>query len=345
MVLGSIKRLSKVARDFNVGISTIVDFLHKKGFDIGSDPNSKISEEAFTLLEKEYKGDINLKKESEKINLKSHRGTHETISLDDVKEAPHKHHDDEYEDDEVIIKGHSSKKTEPVPSKPERKDDFISATRQEIEAPKVLGKIDLNNLGGFKKKEEPVASSEKPVAAVKKPMPEERPIQEPPVEAPEEKPVKPVQPERPAKIESVEADNGNDESSDSEMLSMDVPKVEEVKVVGRIDLDMLNQKTRPAKKTKKQREDERRERERSRRDVQRPAESEPAQNSSQPEERTAPVVIKARVEKLSGPTVVGKIDLPEERKPQGGGSDQAQQQNRKRKENVSRKKVPKISNA
>jgi translation initiation factor IF-2 len=71
MVLGSIKRLSKVARDFNVGISTIVDFLHKKGFDIGSDPNSKISEDAFTLLEKEYKGDINLKKESEKINLKS----------------------------------------------------------------------------------------------------------------------------------------------------------------------------------------------------------------------------------------------------------------------------------
>ena len=42
MVIGSIKRLSKVARDFNVGISTIVDFLHRKGFDIDTNPNNKI---------------------------------------------------------------------------------------------------------------------------------------------------------------------------------------------------------------------------------------------------------------------------------------------------------------
>ena len=75
MVIGSsIKRLSKVARDFNVGISTIVEFLHKKGFDIDTNPNNKITDDAFHLLEKEYKGDISLKKESEKINLKSHRG-------------------------------------------------------------------------------------------------------------------------------------------------------------------------------------------------------------------------------------------------------------------------------
>jgi len=63
MVIGnSIKRLSKVARDFNVGISTIVEFLHKKGFAIDSDPNNKISDDAYHLLEKEYKGDISLKK-------------------------------------------------------------------------------------------------------------------------------------------------------------------------------------------------------------------------------------------------------------------------------------------
>jgi len=53
MVIGNIRRLSKVARDFNVGISTIVEFLHKKGFDIDSNPNNKISDDAFHCHEKE----------------------------------------------------------------------------------------------------------------------------------------------------------------------------------------------------------------------------------------------------------------------------------------------------
>jgi len=344
MVLGSIKRLSKVARDFNVGISTIVDFLHKKGFDIGSDPNSKITDDAFSLLEKEYKGDINLKKESEKINLKSHRGTHETISLEDVKDAGHKHQEDDYEDDEVIIKGHSPKKVEsgPHPShaKPERKDDFISGTRQEIEAPKVIGKIDLNNLGGAKKKEEPVASSDKPKPVAPKPVVEEKPVREAHVQH-EEKPAKPVEVEKPVQVavpdkqEPVEEDRFS-----SDNIATNIPKVEEVKVVGRIDLDMLNQKTRPAKKSKKQREDERRDRERTRREAQRPVESESVQEERPTEEREAPVVIKAKVERLSGPTVVGKIELPNDKRPTGVVSDANQQQNRKKKRKRISKDTP-----
>jgi len=152
MVIGSIKRLSKVARDFNVGISTIVDFLHKKGFDIDTNPNNKITDDAFHLLEKEYKGDVNLKKESEKLNLKSHRGAKESVSLDDVKDSGHKKIDEDFDDDEVIIKGHNSLKTEPVqhnehkPFKAEPKEERFEIPRSEIEAPKAIGKIDLDNL-------------------------------------------------------------------------------------------------------------------------------------------------------------------------------------------------------
>ncbi len=335
MVLGSIKRLSKVARDFNVGISTIVDFLHRKGFDIGSDPNSKISDDAFTLLEKEYKGDISLKKESEKINLKSHRGSHETISLEDVKDGSHKHREDDYDEEEVIIKGHSPKKAEPAPQvKHERKDDFISGTRQEIEAPKILGKIDLNNLGGVKKKEEP-APVERPRPVVQKAIVEEKPVQvekPQPVEIPD-KPV--IKEEKPVIVEAPEIkatpDEDNNDRFDSDIVTTNVPKVEEVKVVGRIDLDMLNQKTRPAKKTKKQREEERRERERARREMQRPVENETVREEKPHVEREAPVVIKAKIEKLSGPTVVGKIDLPNDKRPGGMSQEQGQQQNRKKK--------------
>lgn len=61
MVDGNTIRLSKLARECNVGIHTIVDFSHKKGFhDIGTDPNTKVSAEAVQLLEKEYKVDMSV---------------------------------------------------------------------------------------------------------------------------------------------------------------------------------------------------------------------------------------------------------------------------------------------
>ena len=48
-------RLSKAAREFNVGISTIVEFLHKKGIEIDSSPNAKIDPEVYDLLAEEYR--------------------------------------------------------------------------------------------------------------------------------------------------------------------------------------------------------------------------------------------------------------------------------------------------
>jgi len=362
MVIGSsIKRLSKVARDFNVGISTIVEFLHKKGFDIDTNPNNKITDDAFHLLEKEYKGDISLKKESELINLKSHRGAHESISLEDVKDSGHKHVEEDYEDDEVIIKGHNPKKVEPVshveakPIRPEHKDELITTNRQEIESPKVVGKIDLNNLGGIKKKEDPLAPIvppapvEQPKPVHHKPVVEAQPVQETPVVVPEVKAHKPPKEHKPAPIvipeakeESVRIESEDDRFS-SDHVTTNVPTVEDVKVVGRIDLDLLNQKTRPAKKSKKQKEDERKDRERVRRDVQKPTESEAVQQGTPPverPERVGPTVIKAKAERLSGPTVVGKIDLASDKRPVGQSNDAAAQANRKKKRKRISKDIP-----
>lgn len=352
MVIGSIKRLSKVARDFNVGISTIVDFLHRKGFDIDTNPNNKITDDAYLLLEKEYKGDVNLKKESEKINLKSHRGAKESISLDDVKDSGHKHADEDYEEDEVIIKGHTSRKTEsgipaePKPVRSEHKEELITTPRQEIEAPKVIGKIDLDHLGGVKKKEEPVAPVENPKPVHHKPVTEEKPIREIPVAAEEVKVPKPVKEEKPAPAEKAEVREEAAEAQDADdrfnadMVTTNVPKVEEVKVVGRIDLALLNQKTRPAKKSKKQKEEERKEREKVRRDVQRPAEAENTQEETAETVRTAPTVIKAKAERLAGPTVVGKIELPSDKKPAAQSAESLQQQNRKKKRKRISKDIP-----
>ncbi|MFA5329244.1 MAG: translation initiation factor IF-2 [Prolixibacteraceae bacterium] len=352
MVIGSIKRLSKVARDFNVGISTIVEFLHKKGFDIDTNPNNKISDDAFHLLEKEYKGDVSLKKESEMINLKSHRGAKESLSLDDVKDTGHKHFDDDYEEEEVIIKGHTTKKVEPTqhfeprPARHEPKEEAFVIARPEVEPVKVVGKIDLDNLNAWKKKEEPVVPEEKPKEVHHKPVSEAKPKQESPAAAEEvkvqkehkvEKPVESAVPE--VKEEQVQPDSETDRFS-SDVVTTNVPKVEEVKVVGRIDLDLLNQKTRPAKKSKKQKEEERKDRERTRRDVQKPVENENIKQETAQPERTAPTVIKAKVDKLSGPTVVGKIDLPTDKRPGGPNGDSVQQQNRKKKRKRISKDIP-----
>ena len=352
MVIGSIKRLSKVARDFNVGISTIVDFLHKKGFDIDTNPNNKITDDAFMLLEKEYKGDVSLKKESEKINLKSHRSPKESISLDDVADSGHKLVNVDVDEDEVIIKGHTSLKVEqgtyePKPARNESREESFEPSRPEIEAPKVVGKIDLDNLGARKKKEESPVLEEKAKVVEQTPSVEVKPQPEPTtvvekiaVEQREPKVEKTTVVSKPETNVVPVQEYESDDQVDSNMVSMDIPKVDEVKVVGRIDLALLNQKTRPAKKSKKQKEEERKDRERVRRDAQKPAESESNSDSTSELPRTAPTVIKANVEKLSGPTVVGKIDLPLEKKPGAPSGDAAQQQNRKKKRKRISKDIP-----
>lgn len=62
-------RLGKAATEFNVGVSTIVDFLHKKGHKIDSNPNTKLSPEMHSLLVKEYQPDKAAKDIAKHIEL------------------------------------------------------------------------------------------------------------------------------------------------------------------------------------------------------------------------------------------------------------------------------------
>ncbi|MFW5890461.1 MAG: hypothetical protein ACOCTO_03585, partial [Marinilabiliaceae bacterium] len=77
------KRLSKIAKECNVGINTIVDFLHKKGFEIESNPNTKVSEEMYDLLKKEYRSDLTVKMESEKLVERKQKGKKSSVSIED----------------------------------------------------------------------------------------------------------------------------------------------------------------------------------------------------------------------------------------------------------------------
>lgn len=71
-------RLSQVARKLNVGSSSLVDFLSSKGFDVDSSPNSKITDEQFRMLAKEYASSASEKEEA----------SHLTIGTKHVEEKP-----------------------------------------------------------------------------------------------------------------------------------------------------------------------------------------------------------------------------------------------------------------
>ena len=94
-------RLSKLAKEFNVGITTIVDFLKKKGHEVENNPNTKISEDLVKILEKEYSSEISVKKESEKLNLREFRDKKETITLQDLKKRPVDGEDQEIDEESI----------------------------------------------------------------------------------------------------------------------------------------------------------------------------------------------------------------------------------------------------
>ena len=60
-------RLNKVTRDLNVGIATVVEFLQKKGYTVEANPNTKITEEQYAMLVKEFSTDKNLRNVKTKI--------------------------------------------------------------------------------------------------------------------------------------------------------------------------------------------------------------------------------------------------------------------------------------
>jgi len=375
MVTGKTIRLSKLAREFNVGIHTIVEFLHKKGFDYNSNPNTKVSEDALALLEKEYKVDLNLKKESEKIILKSHRPKQEVISIDDKYEEEY---DEDFEEEEEEIEKIPQVTRKKEPAKEQKKEE---PKKSPVEKPKkentikVVGKVDLDSLNKpaaktKKKKEEPKPEKKEEVKEEKATEPVEatekkEEKKETPKAPKEEKPAKTKQTEVPAETKHAEVPaeakqtqvsaetkqaevpaetekTTETQKSKEDIIETEIPKVEELKVIGRIDLDSLNQKTRPAKKSRKEREKERKERRRKKPVDIKTREKALEQGSEKATaERPEEEIIKAKAGRLSGPTVVGKIDLPDKkvRKQKDEAEGSSQKRRRKRIKETGRIKL------
>ena len=226
-------RLNKVLTELNIGLQTAIDYLKNKPSlgEIKDDANvnTKISDEQYDALVREFKGDKDVKTQAGMIFPKK-------------KEKPKK---------EI---------------KPEPVVEVKEETRQTFTP---LGKIDLDAIGKPAKKEEkpqqvstePQKPQESPVAEVK----EEKPVAAKPETEAEQKQEQPVEPKEEVKVE-LDQDEANQDDSDSpeETAEIFTLKSEEkmapkVNVLGKIDLDSLNQSTRPKKKSKEERRKEREE--------------------------------------------------------------------------------------
>ena len=290
----------------NVGIATVVEFLQKKGYTVEANPNTKISEEQYAVLVKEFSTDKNLRLESERF----------------IQERQNK----ERNKASVSIEGFEKQQEKP------KSEDVIKTVVPEDARPKFkpVGKIDLDKFSGRRtdkvekapeKKVEPVVEQpvvEQPVAektVVEKPVVEsEVKKEEPKVEkveviapkpAPVEQPVvapKPAVETKPVEVEKVVVEEVKKEepkvvetapvkaeerkvertaevaatvttpteenaSKENEVFKIRQPELgAKINVIGQIDLAALNQSTRPKKKSKEEKRREREEKEKVRQD-------------------------------------------------------------------------------
>ncbi len=264
-------KISKAAKDFNVSMTTVVEFLQKKGISIDNNPNSKIDEQAYDLLVKEYAPDRDLKTMSGQVASVRKPAEKAETPVETPVETP------------AAV---AEPQTEP---------------RQNV-GPKVIGKIDLDKPGRVEPvgaepkaevkpepkaepvaeaavaapKEEPAAPKATPEAA--KPEAPKAPVAEPVKEAPKAEPVKAPEPkaevaqaapkaeapkaEAPKAEEKTEAKAESKPEVDSNFIPTTIPtSVKQgglnINVVGKIDLSTINQSTRPKKKTKEEKRNER----------------------------------------------------------------------------------------
>ena len=264
-------RLNKVTRDLNVGITTVVEFLQKKGYTIEASPNAKITEEQYAVLVKEFSTDKNLKIESEKFSQERQNKDRNKAS--------------------ISIEGFESKK---------EKEEVVKTVIPEEARPKLkqVGKIDLDNLNKktapkvvepaakvieqtpkaepvvekvVERKETPQPEKETPKPVVveeKKPEPAPQPAPAPVLEEKKEPKIEKTEEKTPQvkemEKETPEAAPVQEKEEDDVFKIRPTEFKSKINVVGQIDLAALNQSTRPKKKSKEEKRKEREEKDKQR---------------------------------------------------------------------------------
>ena len=165
-------RLIQVAKEFKVGLNTITDFLLKKGIEADVAPNALVAPDVYAVLEKEFGSNKSITG-NERDNIREKiQGNRQSVTIDAGKKAAE-------EEQEVIIKSN------------------VISVKDEVQQPKILGKIDLDGKKPAPKVEEKPKAEEKP-----QPQPQQQSQPQPKAEEKprvEEKPAEPEVKEEPKK--------------------------------------------------------------------------------------------------------------------------------------------------
>ncbi len=246
-------KISKVAKDLNVALTTVVEFLRKKGITIDDNPNARIEDDVLEILVKEFKSDKDLKNKSDQFY--SERQKEKAKVASDIHKPI----------EEIVI-----------PIEP-------------INKPKVVDKIDVE---GIKKSAEESKRVTKKEETEKKPITEAKKETSPSDKYPKEKdkkeqskkPTKSVESQKDineisetkhpvsasalekeadmekdlaATIKQETGSTASEEKPTEEIFTAGhIPNAPSINVVGKIDLSSINQQTRPKKKTKEEKRSE-----------------------------------------------------------------------------------------
>ncbi|SFK33072.1 translation initiation factor IF-2 [Proteiniphilum acetatigenes] len=314
-------RLIKVSKNLNVGINTLVEFLHKKGIEIEANPNAKIEDEQYDILIAEFGKDKNIRKEATITREKLHRRDEkrETVAIEGYElpeeQTPRKKTEKEAIETEIPdeLRPHFNvvgsidldnlhkKKSEPKREEPvkEENEEIIAPVSREVEAqpePEVEKPAPVEEVPAEEISIEPVPTEEvtSPQAEEQAEEKKEESVKEKTEEQAEEKKediahpvaVEKAEPEEIKKPEPEEAvtkpasesvseaagteshkDDSEEEEKTDETKSDSVFRLHNNKlesnivVKGSIDLDSINDRTRPPRKSRAQRKKERLERE------------------------------------------------------------------------------------
>jgi len=248
-------RLSKVAREFNLGLHTVVEFLDQKGHPVESNPNTKIPGELYSLLQSEFGKDKEIKEKSRQVV--EQRQERETIVLvgGQVKEAP------KPKEEEVVIihnvpadepkapvappapapveaaapapkpKEAEPEPKAPEPAAPEAPASEVIKAKAGAAGVKVVNKIDLDALKG--KKGSKAAPAKAPEAEAKPaPAPAEKKVEEKPAAAEVAQPPEEAPPAPPAATPP----EGLLKPVEPETIRVNVQKLAGLKTLGKIQL-------------------------------------------------------------------------------------------------------------
>ena len=213
-------KLIKACKELNIGMSTASEFFRKQGKEIAVDPNTRIDDDLYLLLAKEFNKDMALKLEAERqAQARQERDIAPVISVEQPKEPKH--------------------------------------IDTEVPKPKVLGKIDLD---AEKKAKELARKRAEEEAAAKKAAEEKARAEIAAAAAKEAEARKAAAEAQRIRQQQEEAEKKKKEQQPEVFKLRRPELKNQPKVVGKIDLSAINQATHPTKKTKEEKKKEREER-------------------------------------------------------------------------------------